>query len=130
MTEFNKLSADNKLVERSKNGKDKLVFWLYTEIKTPPFSENARLTAGYFIRKLQQHQTLTMPDLRVMPSIGERCCELRIPDGDKTWRIICRIDENAILILSIFPKKTRTTPKKEIDLARSRLKIYEKALKG
>lgn len=91
--------------------KDKLVFWLHTEIKTPPFSENARLTAGYFIRKLQQHEMLTMPDLRPMPSIGNRC-------------------ENAILVLNIFPKKTRTTPKKEIDLAKTRLRTYEKALKG
>lgn len=110
--------------------KDKLVFWLHTEIKTPPFSENARLTAGYFIRKLQQRETLSMPDLRPMPSIGDRCCELRIPDSDKTWRIICRIDENAILILNIFLKKTRTTPKKEIDLAKNRLKAYEKLLRG
>ena len=29
-----------------------------------------------------------------MPSIGPRCCELRIPDRDQTWRIIYRIDED------------------------------------
>lgn len=99
MTEF------NKLIERSKNGKDKLVFWLHTEIKTPPFSENARLTAGYFIRKLQQHQTLTMPDLRVMPSIGERCCELRIPDGEKHGELSVALMRTLFLFSVFFRRR-------------------------
>ncbi|WP_434685765.1 type II toxin-antitoxin system RelE/ParE family toxin [Pseudanabaena minima] len=47
-----------------------------------------------------------------MGSIGERCHELRIRDAEKNWRIIYRIDDDVILIVDIFNKSTRTTPKK------------------
>ena len=40
-----------------------------------------------------------------MPSIGARCHELRIPDDKVTWRIIYRIDDDAIVILDVFRKK-------------------------
>lgn len=52
---------------------------------------------------------------------------IRIPDNtnQKSWRIICRIDEDAIIIVGVFPKKTQKTPKKEIDLAKKRLKEYD-----
>ena len=106
---------------------NKELVWLQTEIKTPPFSSEARLTAGYLLRKLQQGETLELPDVRPMPSIGKHCLELRIPDNanQKSWRIICRIDEDAIIIVGVFPKKTQKTPKKEIDLAKKRLKEYD-----
>jgi hypothetical protein len=59
---------------------DKPLVWLEGEIKTPPFSLEARLEAGYLLRKLQQGQTLGMPHSRPLPSIGARCHELRIND--------------------------------------------------
>jgi phage-related protein len=59
---------------------DKPLVWLEGEIKTPPFSQAARMEAGYLLRKLQQGETLEMPHSRPMPSIGSRCHELRIND--------------------------------------------------
>lgn len=47
-----------------------------------------------------------------MPSIGARCHELRLPDADKTWRIVYRIDSDAIVILEVFAKKSASTPKR------------------
>jgi len=40
---------------------DKPLVWLEGEIKTPLFSQRARLEAGYLLRRLQQGQTLGMP---------------------------------------------------------------------
>jgi len=60
-----------------------------------------------------------------MPSVGARCHELRINDGDNTWRIIYRIDVDAIVILEVFPKKTGKTPKKIIDICKQRLRHYD-----
>ena len=60
-----------------------------------------------------------------MPSIGERCHELRIRDAEKNWRIIYRIDDDAILIVEVFNKSTRTTPKNVIDICRKRLSRYD-----
>jgi len=94
---------------------DKPLVWLEGEIKTPPFSSTARVEAGYLLRRLQQGETLGMPHSRPLPSIGPRCHELRINDERATWRIIYRIDSDAIIILEVFSKKSRAMPKAVID---------------
>jgi phage-related protein len=104
---------------------DKLLVWLHGEIKTPPFSQEARLEAGFLLRRLQQGESLSMPHSRAMPTIGSRCHELRINDANRTWRIIYRIDEDAIVIVEVFPKKTNETPKQVIDVCRQRLNWYD-----
>jgi phage-related protein len=60
-----------------------------------------------------------------MPSIGEGCHELRIRDADKNWRIIYRIDDDAIVIVEVFNKSTRTTPKNVIEVCQKRLSKYD-----
>jgi hypothetical protein len=59
---------------------DKPLVWLSGEVKTPPFSQAARLEVGYLLRALQRGDKLSMPLFRPMPSIGPRCHELRIVD--------------------------------------------------
>lgn len=44
-----------------------------------------------------------------MPEIGRGCHELRINDKDKTWRIIYRIDPDAIIILHILEINSKNT---------------------
>ncbi len=106
---------------------DKPLVWLEGEIKTPPFSSTARVEAGYLLRRLQQGETLGMPHSRPLPSIGPRCHELRINDERATWRIIYRIDSDAIIILEVFSKKSRAMPKAVIDGCKKRLKDYDNA---
>jgi phage-related protein len=60
-----------------------------------------------------------------MPVIGPRCHELRVIDGDKTWRLIYRIDSDAIAIAGVFEKKTQKTPKSVIDACKRRLRDYD-----
>ena len=104
---------------------DKPLVWLSGEVKTPPFSSDARIEAGFLLRKLQQGESLSLPQSRPMPGIGSRCHELRINDEDKTWRIIYRIDEDAIVILDVFAKKTNKTPQSVIEKCQKRLKQYD-----
>jgi phage-related protein len=106
---------------------DKPLVWLEGEIKTPPFSQAARLETGYLLRKLQRRETLGMPHSRPMPSIGSRCHELRINDESATWRIVYRLDGDAIVILEVFSKKSRATPKAVIDSCKRRLRDYDNA---
>jgi hypothetical protein len=54
------------------------------------------------------------------------CHELRIRDGNSVWRIIYRVDEDAIILVEVFKKKTRSTPKPIVDVCRSRLAKYDK----
>lgn len=60
-----------------------------------------------------------------MSGIGARCYELRLDDGKRAWRIMYRIDEDAIVILEVFEKKTQKTPKRILDVCKDRLKRYD-----
>ena len=91
------------------------------------FSLEARLEAGFLLRRLQQGESLGMPQSRPMPVIGSRCHELRINDENTTWRVIYRIDEDAIVIVDVFQKKTQTTPASVIRNYQRRLDDYDNA---
>ena len=106
---------------------DKPLVWLHGEVKTPPFSSAARIEAGFLLRTLQMGEKLSMPQSRPMPSIGTRCHELRINDEEATWRLIYRIDDDAIVILEVFSKKTQQTSKKVIDVCKKRIREYDNA---
>ena len=101
--------------------------WLHSEIKTPPFSTEARVEAGVLLRRLQAGEKLALPHSRPLPGIGPRCHELRIPDAQGTWRIIYRLDPDAVVIAEVFSKKTPVTPQHVIVVCRHRLRAYDKA---
>jgi len=103
----------------------KPLIWLHGEIKTPPLSRAARIEAGYLLRNLQMGDLLSLPHSRPMPSIGSRCHELRIDDRNKTWRIVYRIDNDAIVILEVFEKKAKKTPKEVIENCKRRIRLYD-----
>jgi phage-related protein len=107
---------------------DKPVAWLHGEVKTPPFSAPARFEAGVLLRRLQRGEKLVMPHSRSMPVIGARCHELRIPDAGVVWRIIYRVDVDAVVIVEVFAKKTRSTPRQVITVCRQRLARYDAAI--
>ena len=67
-----------------------------------------------------------------MPSIGPRCHELRIadPKQDQTWRIVYRLDSDAIVVVDAFSKKTRGTPTTAIRRALRRLQLYDASANG
>jgi phage-related protein len=100
------------------------------EIKTPPMSESARREAGFLLRRLQQGERLALPHSRPMPNIGPRCHELRINDENKTWRIIHRVDDDAIVVVDVFEKKTQKTPSQIIGNCQRRLRSYDAAARG
>jgi phage-related protein len=104
---------------------DTPLVWLRGEVKSPPFSAAARLEAGWLLRRLQGGERLGMPHSRPMPSIGSRCHELRIVDPDATWRVIYRLDPDAIVIADVFRKTTAQTPTRVIADCRRRLRLYD-----
>lgn len=105
--------------------RDKSLIWFHGEVKSPPFSKDARLETGYLLRLLQRGDSIGMPHSRPMPSIGTRCHELRIVDEDVCWRIIYPIDPDAVVLVEVFGKKTGKTPKHIIEVCRKRLKEYD-----
>jgi len=104
---------------------DKPLVWLHGEIKSPPFSKTARIEAGFLLRRLQVGEKLGLPWSRPMPSIGNRCHELRINDENLNWRIIYRIDTDAIVIFDVFQKQTQRTPQNVIERCKKRIQMYD-----
>jgi phage-related protein/DNA-binding XRE family transcriptional regulator len=88
----------------------KPLIWLHAEVKTPPFSADARIEAGVLLRQLQDGIKLSLPHSRPMPSMGIGCHELRIQDENSTWRIVYYINSVAIVILEVFSNTTPQTP--------------------
>ena len=107
--------------------KDKPLAWLHGEVKTPPFSLAARLETGYLLRRLQRDDMLALPQSRPMPGVGPRCHELRLNDVSGNWRLVYRIDTDAIVIAEVFAKKSAKTPKAVLETCRRRLKEYDHA---
>jgi phage-related protein len=64
-----------------------------------------------------------------MPSIGPGCHELRIQDKQQSWRIVYRIDADAIVLVEVFSKKSGKTPKNAIEACQQRLKEYDNEAK-
>jgi len=70
-----------------------------------------------------------MPASRPLPDIGANCHELRIVDRNVIWRVVYYVASDAIVILEVFAKKTRTLPKPTVIAARRRLRHYVRVVK-
>lgn len=107
----------------------KPVAWLHGEIKTPPFTEEGRKEAGDLLRLLQEGEKIGMPQAEPLPIVGLRCGALRIRDGEHNWRIVYRVDPDAVLVLEVYAKKTRKVPQEVIDRCKRRLTDYDETVK-
>ena len=89
------------------------------------FPEDARQDAGYQIDKVQRGEQ--PDDFKPMPSIGKGVEEIRIWDESGTYRVVytARLAD-AVIVLHAFQKKTQTTSKRDIDLAKERLTEFMK----
>ena len=92
----------------------------------PPISAHSRLEAGYLLRLLQRGKLIELPHSGPMPSIGRRCHELRIDDQSVSWRVVYRVDDDAIVIGEVFSKKTGRTPKSTIETCKERFRQYDR----
>jgi phage-related protein len=110
--------------------RDKPLVWLRGQVKTPPFSSEARVEAGFLLRRLQRGDVLGLPASRPMPNIGPACHELRIRDGTANWRILYHLAADAIVVLDVFAKKTLATPKTVIAECRTRLAMFQNVVTG
>ena len=98
---------------------------MHGEIKTPPFSTEARIEVGKLLGRIQDGENIGMPHSRPMPGIGSGVHELRINDEDETFRVIYRVDADAIVVVEVFSKKTQETPQHVIDTCKARFRRYD-----
>lgn len=108
----------------------KPVVWLHGEVKTPPFTPEGRQEAGILLRLLQEGERLGMPQAEPLPDVGPRCGALRVRDAEHNWRIMYRIDSDAVLVVEVYAKKTRKIPDEVIERCKKRLKQYDAAARA
>jgi len=82
--------------------------------------------AGYQLERVQRG--LQPSDFKSMPTVGKGVQEIRIWEDSGTYRVIytARLVA-AIYVLHAFHKKTQSTPKQDIEIARNR---HRELLKG
>lgn len=107
----------------------KPLVWLHGEVKTPPFTAAGRQEAGMLLRFLQEGEKLGIPQAEALPAVGARCGALRVRDAEQNWRIMYRIDTDAVLVLDVYSKKTRKIPDEVVNRCKLRLKQYDAAVK-
>jgi len=82
------------------------------------FPDYARQDAGYQLDKVQRGEQ--PDDFKPMPSIGRGVEEIRVWDDSGTFRVIYSARVKAmVVVLHAFQKKTQTTSKQDIELART-----------
>jgi phage-related protein len=108
----------------------KPVAWLHGDIKTPPFTKEGRKEAGDLLRLLQEGERLGMPLAEPLSGVGPRCGALRVRDSEHNWRIMVRVDADAVLVLEVYAKKTQKIPQEVIERCKKRLKVYDEVVKN
>lgn len=88
------------------------------------FPEQARREAGYQLGFIQLG--FEPSDWKPMSSIGPGVREIRIHVEDEFRVIYIAKYEEAVYVLHAFQKKTQRTPKRDIDIAKTRLRELER----
>jgi phage-related protein len=84
-------------------------------------SERERHDAGYQLDRVQRGDQ--PDDFKPMPTIGKGVEEIRVSDANGTYRVIYlsrRVE--AVYVLHAFHKKTQATPRKDLEIAKARLR--------
>jgi phage-related protein len=108
---------------------DKPIIWLGSRenLLVPPLQRQTQRKAGFLLRQLQMGVKLVDPDFKPMRTIGKNCHGLRLTDAKRgELRIIDRIDRDAILVVDVFFKKSRSTENQVIDRCKSILVEYDR----
>ena len=93
--------------------------------------ETTRREFGSLIRDLQRGALLTMPRSKTMGDVAAGVSELRFSDGSGTYRVFYYLKiKDAVVIFHGFIKKSQKTPRKEIEMAKRRLKEIQNALQN
>lgn len=90
------------------------------------FPDDARHDAGYQLDKVQRG--IQPDDFKPMPSLGKGVEEIRVFDQSGAFRVIYvarRIE--AVYVLHAFQKKTQSTSKMDLDMAKKR---YRQLMEG
>jgi phage-related protein len=113
---LNKQQKLNVIFFRTKAGKEPVREWLIGLTKAE------KKVIGEDIKTVQFGWPLGMP---LVGSLGQGIWEVRVKlPSNKIARIIFFMDDNTMVLVNGFIKKTQKTPKSELDLSKQRKRQY------
>jgi len=99
---------------------DKPILWVGSSLDDlRAFPEDARRVAGFELRRVQQG--LQPTDWKPMASVGAGVEEIRVQTGQEHRVFYVARFEEGLYVLHAFEKRSRKTPAREIEVARTRL---------
>jgi len=85
------------------------------------FPTEARREAGHQLDRVQRG--LEPDDWKPMPAVGPGVREVRVRDDTGAFRVIYTATRpEAVYVLHVFQKKTQQTARRDLDLAKARLR--------
>ncbi|HWW92876.1 MAG TPA: type II toxin-antitoxin system RelE/ParE family toxin [Vicinamibacteria bacterium] len=100
---------------------DKAILWIGSSLDAlRAFPEEARRVAGFELRRVQQG--LQPTDWKPMASVGSGVEEIRVHTGQEHRVFYVARFEEGVYVLHAFEKRSRKTPDREIEVARTRLR--------
>lgn len=88
------------------------------------FPDGARSQAGYQLSEVQAGNE--PDDWKPMKAVGPGVREIRVREASGAFRVIYLATlPDRVLVLHAFQKRTRTTPRKDIELAARRLREWK-----
>lgn len=78
-----------------------------------------RKTVGQDMKTVQLGWPLGMPLVR---KLATNLWEVRVPLAARTARVLFTLEDGVMVLLHAFIKKSRATPKDDLDLAKARMK--------
>ena len=105
---------------------EKDIVWLGDSLADlQAFPKSVRIDLGSDLRRLQIGE---LPkDFKPMKTVGSGVRELRARDRNNQYRTMYVIRMGTkVVVLHSFIKKSRTTPKADIDTARERLRAFDR----
>ena len=108
----------------------KIVVWLGdSRAVLRSFPKLVREKLGGDLRRLQLGKVPL--DSKPMKTVGPGVRELRARDRNNQYRVMYTVRSwIGIVVLHSFAKKSRVTPRSDIDLARGRLRAFDRHTKG
>jgi phage-related protein len=98
---------------------EKPIVWAgSSRVDLKAFPVTARRIAGYQLRRVQQG--LDPNDWKPMPGVGPGVREIRIRTGLEHRVFYVTAFADGVYVLHAFEKRSRKTPKRDLDMARAR----------
>ncbi len=86
---------------------------------------------GSVLTRLQKGDSVGMPDVRPMPTVGRQVSEIRISEASGSYRALFAVRTKfGILLFHAFQKRSRKTPVREVSTARQRLEAFLREVGG